>query len=447
MEEQSGRRTRGAAIPKWKEKQLCLFDSKEKCVSENASEFSKLVASEVKDPRLIPLKKDWRLVPEDVKDGLWERIKGYIIFLDEDLDRIPLIRNMTLHVADHAYKEYRNNLKAEYYTKDKRKSAWNLPLVWMVEVAEKNKFNRESKTMNHTTGSKTFARVREELKRKHGKEPDPISFFRATHTRKDDSWIDESSQQRGSSMESQVQFVVESGQEDTSDVRTQIYVEQMGSETRNRVRGYGHGVIPEMVSYASSSGSRSSRSSSKGSFAKVVAENNELRRREEEASRKLAEVMVELEKSKTSQQQAMNQQMLMNQHQIMLWLQSIRPPPSPQASQHSAPLQPPAPVYSMHHMPFQPQYPMPVYRPKMASPGDAHFSQGGFNGGLSSGFLSGLVMGSFDGDVMRYLEAHGGLAEGVGSQGGSAEGVGSQGGSAEGSGAQGGSVEGSGSVE
>ena len=34
-------------------------------------------------------------------------------------------------------------------------------------------------------------------KNKHGKEPDPISFFRATHTRKDDSWIDESSQQRG----------------------------------------------------------------------------------------------------------------------------------------------------------------------------------------------------------------------------------------------------------
>ncbi|RXH74005.1 hypothetical protein DVH24_016827 [Malus domestica] len=53
----------------------------------------------------------------------------------------------------------------------------------------------------------------------------------------------------------------------------------MGSETRNRVRGYGHGVIPDMVSYASSSGSRSSRSSSKGAFAKVVAENNELRRR------------------------------------------------------------------------------------------------------------------------------------------------------------------------
>ncbi|KAM1571154.1 hypothetical protein ACFX10_036079 [Malus domestica] len=468
MEEQSERRSRGAAIPKWKGKQLCLFDSTGKCVSENAAEFSKLVASEVRDPRFIPLKKDWRLVPEDVKDVLWERIKGYINFLDEDLDRIPMIRNMTLHVADHAYKEYRNNLKAEYYTKRQEEDRLEPPpgvdgcqwaemlAYWddpkTKEVAEKNKYNRELKTMNHTTGSKTFARVREELKRKHGKEPDPISFFRATHTRKDDSWIDDSSQQRGVSMESQVQSVVESGEEDTSEVRTQIYVEQMGSETRNRVRGYGHGVIPEMVSYASSSGSRSSRSSSKGAYAKVVAENNELRRRGEEATKKLVEVTVELEKSKTSQQQAfqqqqaMNQQMLMNQHQIMLWLHSIRPPPSPQASQHSAPMQPLAPVYPMQHMPFQPQYPMPVYRPQIASPGDAHISQGGFNGGLSSGFLSGLMMGSFDGDVMRYMEAHG-LAEGFGSHGASAEGIGSQGGSAEGSGAQAGSGEGSRATE
>ena len=78
MEEQSERRTHGAAIPKWKERQICLFDSTGKCVIENAAEFSKLIASEVKDPRLIPLKRDWRLVPEDDKEVLWERIKVYI---------------------------------------------------------------------------------------------------------------------------------------------------------------------------------------------------------------------------------------------------------------------------------------------------------------------------------------------------------------------------------
>ncbi|RXH81772.1 hypothetical protein DVH24_036113 [Malus domestica] len=99
-------------------------------------------------------------------------------------------------------------------------------------------------------------------------------------------------------MESQIQSIVESGEEDTSEVRTHIYVEHMGYETRNRVRGYGHGVIPEMVSYASSLSARYSRKLSRGALAKVVVENNELRIKEEKASRKLAVVTIELEKSK-----------------------------------------------------------------------------------------------------------------------------------------------------
>ncbi|XP_050125655.1 uncharacterized protein LOC126602861 [Malus sylvestris] len=460
MEEQSERRTRGACIPKWKGKQVCLFDSTWKCVSENSSDFSKMVASEVKDPRHIPLKKDWRGVPANAKELMWEIIKGNILFLDEDQDRMPIIRNMTLNVADHAYKEYRNWLKAEYYTKRQEHERsepppgvdggqwaemlayWDDPKT--KEVAEKNKINRVSKKMNHTTGSKTFARVREELKKKHGKEPDPITFFRATHTRKDDTWIDESSQQRGISMESQVQSIVESGEEDTSEIRTHIYVEQMGSETRNRVRGYGHGVISDMVSYASSSDARASRKSSKGALARMVAKNNKLRRREEEASKLLAAVTVELQQSKESQnqvnqqQQAMMQQLMMQQQQLFMMLipQHLqRPPLSPPASQHSAPNQPPASAYPMQHMSFQPQYPTPVYRPQMASPGDhSHISPGVFNAGLSSGLLSGMMSGSLDGDLLRYLGAHAGLAEGVG-------------GVAEGAGAQGGPAEGSGSVE
>ncbi|RXH80616.1 hypothetical protein DVH24_004530 [Malus domestica] len=77
---------------------------------------------------------------------------------------------------------------------------------------------------------------------------------------------------------------------------------------------------------------------------------------------------------------------------------------------------------------------MPVYRPQITSPGDSHISTGVFNGGLSLDLFSGLLLGSFDGDVMRYLGAHGGWAEGVGSQRGSTEGSGAQGGSGEGSG-------------
>ena len=56
----------------------------------------------------------------------------------------------------------------------------------------------------------------------------------------------------------------------------------MGPERHNRVRGYGHGVTPDMVSYASSSASSSNSSerSSKSSVAVLMIENNELRRNE-----------------------------------------------------------------------------------------------------------------------------------------------------------------------
>ena len=39
------------------------------------------------------------------------------MFLDEDQDRMPVIRSMTINVTNHANKEYRNWLKSEYYTK------------------------------------------------------------------------------------------------------------------------------------------------------------------------------------------------------------------------------------------------------------------------------------------------------------------------------------------
>ncbi|KAM1697612.1 hypothetical protein FF2_028672 [Malus domestica] len=119
-------------------------------------------------------------------------------------------------------------------------------------------------------------------------------------------------------------------------------------------------------------------------------------------------VTVQLEQSKTSQQQAMNQHIMMQQHQILMLLipQMQRPPLSPQGSQHSAPSQP-VPSYPMGQMPFQSQFPMPIYRPQMASSGDSHISAGVFNGKLSWGLFSRLLLGSFHGDVMRYLGAHG----------------------------------------
>ncbi|XP_070679573.1 uncharacterized protein [Malus domestica] len=87
-------------------------------------------------------------------------------------------------------------------------------------LLQKNKHNRQLKTMNHTTGAKSFTRVRAELRKKHEKEMDPISFFRHCHTRKESTWIDETSECNGATMEGNIQTMIESGQEDSDELRT-----------------------------------------------------------------------------------------------------------------------------------------------------------------------------------------------------------------------------------
>ncbi|KAM1096693.1 hypothetical protein ACFX19_014448 [Malus domestica] len=99
-------------------------------------------------------------------------------------------------------------------------------------------------------------------------------------------------------MERHIQTMIESGQEDNDDLRTRVYVETMGPERYNRVRGYGHGVTPDMVSYASSS---TSRRSSRSSVAVLMTENNELRRNEEVIAKRVVDLEVKLEETHSQQ--------------------------------------------------------------------------------------------------------------------------------------------------
>ena len=130
--------------------------------------------------------------------------------------------------------------------------------------------------------------------------------------------------------------MIQSGQEDSDELRTQVYVETMGPERHNRVRGYGHGVTPDLVLYASSSASssNSSRRSSKSSVAVLMTEKNKLKRKEEANSKRMIELEVKLEQT-WSQQQQQNQL-------VALLLQKYQPaPPYNLGTQQSGQSQPP----------------------------------------------------------------------------------------------------------
>lgn len=133
-------------------------------------------------------------------------------------------------------------------------------------------------------------------------------------------------------METVVQSKVEDGAEDTPELRTLVYVEEMGPENRNRVRGYGHGVTPVMVPYAATGSSKRSSSSRE---AIVQAENLELRRNDEARTKELGELRTQLQQIQATQQQMNQQQQMM----MMMFMQGMQQPqtylPSAQAPQQS----------------------------------------------------------------------------------------------------------------
>ncbi|XP_073106603.1 uncharacterized protein [Elaeis guineensis] len=52
---------------------------------------------------------------------------------------------------------------------------------------------RSSQLVPHTSGSKSYARLRAEFIEEHGREPGKVEFYKMTHTHRDDSFVQEES--------------------------------------------------------------------------------------------------------------------------------------------------------------------------------------------------------------------------------------------------------------
>nr|DAD19695.1 TPA_asm: hypothetical protein HUJ06_021158 [Nelumbo nucifera] len=124
----------------------------------------------------------------------------------------------------------------------------NLVQFWRSEKgtarSTTNKPNRSKQTINHTTGAKSFARVREELKIERETDVSRAEVFYATHKRKDGTPVDPRS---GSLMEEMQNCM--SQEEDTQNEGSEqghddVYARVMGQERCGRVRGLGLGPTP-----------------------------------------------------------------------------------------------------------------------------------------------------------------------------------------------------------
>ncbi|KAM5554135.1 hypothetical protein ABKV19_026062 [Rosa sericea] len=170
-------------------------------------------------------------------------------------------------------------------------------------------------------------------------------------------------------------------------MRERAYVAVMGREKRHRVRGYGLGVIPDMVPYLQIDGSSSSHRSHGRHYAHLQSQFMELESKyqQQQEQAQVQQVQTHEQLLQTQRELAMLKQMIQSQQST---------PPSQQSSQ---PLQQPS--FQMPSYPPQMYWPQPQIYPQMPNQPQHTYPTTG---------LTGLLMGDTsvqETDLLNQLRA------------------------------------------
>ncbi|XXG69354.1 hypothetical protein AAC387_Pa06g2244 [Persea americana] len=115
-----------------------------------------------------------------------------------------------------------------------------------MERSKSNAENRALQTMNYTTRTKSFARIREEeAQNRDGQAPDLMEMFRLTHTRRDGQLVDRASEDALQRLNERVSQQLESPER--SCARDDIFTQVMGEDRRGQVRTFGLCVTPSNI--------------------------------------------------------------------------------------------------------------------------------------------------------------------------------------------------------
>ncbi|KAL8222774.1 hypothetical protein R6Q57_020173 [Mikania cordata] len=174
-------------------------------VGREASLLTSFLGLTARDGNLAPLiYSSWSKVPEVNKENMWQKVLTKF-----DID--PCSRSWVLMSLGTKWRNFKSLLKTTHYdihTTDEERLAdcdvRVLPNQWSVLVSQwssekwqrisaKNKANRARQRFSHTSGKKSFARIREEekAKRPDGKEPTRAELFILTRTRKNGQPVNE----------------------------------------------------------------------------------------------------------------------------------------------------------------------------------------------------------------------------------------------------------------
>ncbi|KAA8536584.1 hypothetical protein F0562_029062 [Nyssa sinensis] len=197
----------------------------------------------------------WRVLPDANKENMWQQVQSKFI-----ID--PKSKSWILKSIGKKWKDWKAKLKANHYSihltdeerladRDERvlPDQWRILIMfWNSEEAKErsvtNKANRAQQKMGHTTGTKSFARLREEerAKRPDGKEPSRAELFILTRTRKNGRPVDEASSIVISQLRERAAQLQEASE--NSAAEDDIFSQVMGQDRHGRMRIYGLGPSP-----------------------------------------------------------------------------------------------------------------------------------------------------------------------------------------------------------
>ncbi|KAL4580748.1 hypothetical protein LXL04_016950 [Taraxacum kok-saghyz] len=174
-------------------------------VGPEACKLTSFLGVIARDGKLAPLTyATWIKMPQEYKENMWQKVLARY-----DVD--PSCRKWVLMSLRTKWRNFKSHLKTTHYdvhdTDEKRlqdcdvrvlPDQWaTLVSLWSTEkwqnICATNKANRAKLKFNHTTGKKSFARLREEerAKRPDGQEPSQAELFILTRTRKNGQPVNE----------------------------------------------------------------------------------------------------------------------------------------------------------------------------------------------------------------------------------------------------------------
>ncbi|GMY13755.1 transcription factor gte1 [Fagus crenata] len=181
----------------------------------------------------------WRAVPDSAKEDMWQLVQSRF-----NID--PRGKSWVMKSLAVKWRDFKARVKAKYYYPYKTDEE-RLKHRDRRERTLTNKASRAKLKSVHTSGRKSYARIREEERKKkpNGEEPTRDEVYILTHTNKDGKPVNEEAAVKISKLRelASQQPKTSKGSNDPDDIFFQV----MGQDKRGYMRTYGLGATPSDI--------------------------------------------------------------------------------------------------------------------------------------------------------------------------------------------------------